>query len=93
MTATSLHGGGKTHPGAIYPFGMTAFGPDTFEGGDNGSGYSYHHTTIDGFSINHMSGVGWYGDLGNFQVMPTTGELNLLSGTYQDALTTRSDRG
>lgn len=93
MTATSCHGGGKTHPGAVYPFGMTAFGPDTLEGGDNGSGYSYHHTTIDGFSINHMSGVGWYGDLGNFQVMPTTGALNLLSGTYRDALTTRGDRG
>lgn len=93
MTATSYHGGGKTHPGAIYPFGMVQLGPDTFEGGDNGSGYSYHHKTIDGFSINHMSGVGWYGDLGNFQVMPTTGELNLLSSTYQDALTTRNDRG
>ena len=93
MTATSIHGGGKTHPGAIYPFGMVQFGPDTFEGGDNGAGYSYHHTTIDGFSINHMSGVGWYGDLGNFQVMPTTGPLNLLSSTYRDALTTRNDRG
>lgn len=93
MTATSMHGGGKTHPGAICPFGMVQFGPDTLEGGDNGSGYSYHHTTIDGFSINHMSGVGWYGDLGNFQVMPTTGPLNLLSGTYRDALTTRNDRG
>ena len=93
MTATSFHGGGKTHPGALCPFGMVAFGPDTLEGGDNGSGYSYHHTTIDGFSVNHMSGVGWYGDLGNFQVMPTTGELNLLSGTYRDALTTRRDRG
>lgn len=93
MKATSVHGGGKTHPGAIYPFGMTAFGADTYEGGDNGSGYSYHHTTIDGFSINHMSGVGWYGDLGNFQVMPTTGKLNLLSGTYRDALTKRDDRG
>ena len=93
MTATSVHGGGKTHPGAIAPFGMVQFGPDTFEGGDNGSGYSYHHKTIDGFSINHMSGVGWYGDLGNFQVMPTTGPLNLLSSTYRDALTTRDDRG
>ena len=93
MTKTSYHGGGKTHPGAIYPLGMVAFGPDTLEGGDNGSGYSYHHSTIDGFSINHMSGVGWYGDLGNFQVMPTTGELNLLSGTYRDALTTKAGRG
>ena len=93
MTATSVHGGGKTHPGAIAPFGMVQFGPDTYEGGDNGSGYSYHHKTIDGFSINHMSGVGWYGDLGNFQVMPTTGALNLLSSTYRDALTKRDDRG
>lgn len=93
MTATSCHGGGKPHPGAVCPFGMVAFGPDTLEGGDNGSGYSYHHTTIDVFSINHMSGVGWYGDLGNFQIMPTTGRLNLLSGTYRDALTTRNDRG
>lgn len=93
MQATSVHGGGKTHPGAIYPFGMVQFGPDTFEGGDNGSGYSYHHTTIDGFSINHLSGIGWYGDLGNFQIMPTTGKLNLLSSTYRDALTTRDDRG
>ena len=93
MTATSVHGGGKTHPGAVYPVGMVAFGPDTLEGGDNGAGYSYHHTTIDGFSINHMSGVGWYGDLGNFQVMPTTGALNLLSGTYRDALTVREGRG
>jgi len=93
MTATSSHGGGKTHPGAICPFGMVQFGPDTYEGGDNGSGYSYHHTTIDGFSINHMSGVGWFGDLGNFQVMPTTGELQLLSGTYKDALTSSDTRG
>ena len=93
MKAVSYHGGGKTHPGAIVPFGMVQLGPDTFEGGDNGSGYSYHHSTIDGFSINHMSGVGWYGDLGNFQIMPTTGELNLLSSTYRDALTTRDDRG
>ena len=38
MTATSFHGGGKTHPGALCPFGMVAFGPDTLEGGDNGSG-------------------------------------------------------
>ena len=93
MTKTSQHGGGKTHPGAVYPFGMVQFGPDTFEGGDNGSGYSYHHTTIDGFSINHLSGIGWYGDLGNFQVMATTGALNLLSSTYRDAFTVRDDRG
>ncbi|MHC5057284.1 MAG: GH92 family glycosyl hydrolase [Planctomycetota bacterium] len=30
---------------------------------------------MEGFSFTHMSGIGWYGDLGNLQVMPTTGEL------------------
>jgi len=49
---------------------------DTVTGGDNGSGYSYEHKTIEGFSFTHMSGIGWYGDLGNFLVMPTTGNLH-----------------
>lgn len=87
IETASIHGGGKTHPCAVYPSGMVQFGPDTFAGGDNGSGYSYHHTTIDGFSINRMSGVGWYGDLGNLQLMPITGPLSLCSGTYRDAKT------
>ncbi|MGN0834201.1 MAG: GH92 family glycosyl hydrolase [Kiritimatiellia bacterium] len=64
------HGLGKTFPGAASPFGMVQLSPDTITGGDNGSGYSYHHETIEGFSFLHLSGVGWYGDLGNFQVMP-----------------------
>jgi predicted alpha-1,2-mannosidase len=67
------HGLGKTFPGAATPFGMIQLSPDTITGGDNGPGYSYHHETIEGFSFTHMSGIGWYGDLGNFQVMPTTG--------------------
>ena len=66
-------GEGKTFPGAARPFGLVQLSPDTITGGDNGSGYSYEHPTIEGFSFTHMSGVGWYGDLGNFQVMPTTG--------------------
>jgi len=67
------HGLGKTFPGAATPFGMIQLSPDTVTGGDNGPGYSFHHETIEGFSFTHMSGIGWYGDLGNFQVMPTTG--------------------
>lgn len=66
---------GKTFPGAATPFGLVQLSPDTITGGDNGSGYSYEHKTIEGFSFTHMSGVGWYGDLGNFLVMPTTGKL------------------
>ncbi len=67
------HGLGKTFPGAATPFGMVQLSPDTITGGDNGCGYSAHHTTIEGFSFTHMSGVGWYGEMGNFQVMATTG--------------------
>jgi putative alpha-1,2-mannosidase len=67
------HGLGKTFPGAATPFGMVQLSPDTITGGDNGCGYSAHHETIEGVSFTHMSGVGWYGDLGNFQVMAATG--------------------
>ncbi|MBQ5358461.1 MAG: GH92 family glycosyl hydrolase, partial [Alistipes sp.] len=38
------------------------------------------HTTIEGFAMTQMSGVGWYGDMGNFLVMPTTGELHTIAG-------------
>ena len=71
---------GKTFPGTATPFGLVQLSPDTVTGGDNGSGYSYEHKTIEGFSFTHMSGVGWYGDLGNFLVMPTTGKLKTERG-------------
>ncbi len=68
------HGLGKTFPGAATPFGMVQLSPDTITGGDNAPGYSAHHETIEGFSFTRMSGTGWYGEFGNFQVMPSTGE-------------------
>lgn len=71
---------GKTFPGAATPAGMVQLSPDTITGGDNGSGYRHYHHTIQGFSFTHMSGVGWYGDLGNFLVMPTTGPLKTYYG-------------
>ncbi|MDR1225355.1 MAG: GH92 family glycosyl hydrolase [Prevotellaceae bacterium] len=80
----SYHGLGKTFPGATTPFGMTQVSPNTITGGDNGSGYSHEHKTIEGFAFTQMSGVGWYGDLGNFLVMPTTGELILVAGKEND---------
>jgi len=80
----SLHGGGKTHPGATYPFGAVQFSPDTTTSGDNGTGYNYCQDTIEGFSVNHMSGIGWYGDLGNLQIMPVVGDTDLRSGSNQE---------
>lgn len=78
--ARAEHGLGKTFPGAATPWGMTQVSPNTITGGDNGSGYSYEHTTIEGFAMTQMSGIGWYGDLGNFLVMPTTGQLHTYRG-------------
>src|SRR6187402_1158040 len=71
---------GKTFPGAATPFGLVQLSPNTITGGDNGSGYSYEHKSIEGFAFTQMSGVGWYGDLGNFLVMPTTGTLKTIAG-------------
>lgn len=80
----SYHGLGKTFPGATAPFGMVQVSPNTITGGDNGSGYSDEHTSIEGFAFTQMSGIGWYGDLGNLLVMPTVGKLQTFSGTLDD---------
>ncbi len=82
--AESFHGGGKTYPGACVPGGMLQMSPDTVTGGDNGTGYNYCHSSIEGFSVNRMSGIGWYGDLGNLQIMPVTGETDLRSGSNEE---------
>jgi putative alpha-1,2-mannosidase len=71
---------GRTFPGATTPFGLVQLSPDTNTGGDNGNGYSWFNKSIEGFSFTHMSGIGWFGDLGNFLVMPTTGPLKTSKG-------------
>jgi predicted alpha-1,2-mannosidase len=78
------HGLGKTFPGATTPYGMVQISPNTITGGDNGSGYSYEHTSIEGFAFTQMSGIGWFGDMGNFLVMPTTGKLKTSAGMLAD---------
>lgn len=80
------HGLGKTFPGATTPYGMVQVSPNTITGGDNGSGYSDEHKTIEGFAFTQMSGVGWFGDLGNFLVMPTTGELRKIAGKEDNSI-------
>ncbi|WP_158796938.1 GH92 family glycosyl hydrolase [Pedobacter sp. L105] len=78
------HGLGKTFPGATTPYGMVQVSPNTITGGDNGSGYSYEHKSIEGFAFTQMSGIGWFGDMGNLLVMPTAGELKTSAGTLAD---------
>ncbi|MBQ8228796.1 MAG: GH92 family glycosyl hydrolase [Clostridia bacterium] len=89
----SSHGGGKTHPGACVPGGMVQLSPDTVTGGDNGTGYNYCQSTIEGFSFNHMSGIGWYGDLGNLQIMPVVGDTDLRSGSNEEVTFTKGTEG
>ena len=90
---TSFHGGGKTHPGACFPGGMVQLSPDTTTSGDNGTGYNYCQSTIEGFSFNHMSGIGWYGDLGNIQIMPVTENTDLRSGSNEETPLLKGQRG
>ena len=84
-SAGVYHGLGKTFPGATTPFGMVQVSPNTITGGDNSPGYSYEHETIEGFAFTQMSGVGWYGELGNFLVMPTSGKLKTIAGKENDS--------
>jgi predicted alpha-1,2-mannosidase len=92
------HGLGKTFPGATTPYGMVQVSPNTITGGDNSPGYSYEHRTIEGFAFTQMSGVGWYGDLGNLLVMPTTGALKTAAGKengrrgYRSAYSNESEK-
>jgi putative alpha-1,2-mannosidase len=78
------HGLGKTFPGAATPFGLVQISPNTITGGDNGSGYSYEMNYIEGFAFTQMSGIGWYGDLGNFLVTPTAGPLRVVAGRHDE---------
>lgn len=83
---------GHTFPGACVPFGMVQLSPETDtvgflrDGKYNKdvyrycSGYQYSDKTIVGFSHTHFSGTG-HSDLGDFLIMPLTGELKLNPGT------------
>jgi predicted alpha-1,2-mannosidase len=65
-------GGGFTTPAATLPAGMLQWGPDTppVPGGWSPPGYHYSETSITGFSLTHLSGVGCSGG-GALPVFPT----------------------
>ncbi|MGB0948492.1 MAG: GH92 family glycosyl hydrolase [Marinirhabdus sp.] len=80
---------GHVFPGATAPFGMVQLSPQTnFEvmfGADGNynpktyeycAGYQYRDSTIIGFAHTNFSGTG-HSDLGDFLIMPTTGNLIL----------------
>lgn len=86
------NGMGHTFPGACVPFGIVQLSPDTdtVPHNINGeyqprvydycAGYQYRDKTIVGFSHTHLSGTG-HSDLGDFLVMPYSGERKLNPGT------------
>ena len=86
---------GHTYPGATVPFGSVQLSPDTDEQPHNingkynpaaykyCAGYQYDDSTIVGFSHTHFSGTG-HSDLGDFLMMPTVGELQMVPGDKSD---------
>jgi len=86
---------GHTYPGATVPFGSVQLSPDTDEQPHNingkynpaaykyCAGYQYDDSTIVGFSHTHFSGTG-HSDLGDFLLMPTVGELQMVPGDKSD---------
>lgn len=86
---------GHTFPGATVPFGMVQLSPETdtvpYSTGKGYikdvykycAGYQYTDSTIVGFSHTHFSGTG-HSDLGDFLLMPTTGNLKLNPGTAEN---------
>jgi hypothetical protein len=75
---------GRRFPAHARHFEWCTVGLGTITGGDNASGYSYEHTTIEGFNFLRISGVGWFGDFGNLLVMSTTGPFKAASGRPQN---------
>jgi len=66
-------GEANTFPGAVAPFGMIQWSPDT-EAGERSGGYYDQDKRISGFSVIHLSGAGCgYGE--DFAFSPILGEL------------------
>ncbi|WP_406314319.1 lectin [Streptosporangium sp. NBC_01639] len=65
---------GNTFPGAVTPFGMVQWSPDTPSRPEGGN-YAYRDNTITGFSLNHISGPGCNATA-DVPIMPTVGAVN-----------------
>jgi predicted alpha-1,2-mannosidase len=71
--------GGDTYPGAVVPFGMLSWSPETTRGDATRTtapgGYHYDATRVRGFSLTHMSGTGCAGGSGDIPFFPYVGEV------------------
>ena len=70
---------GNVFPGAVTPFGMFSFSPETSRGNAYRTaapgGYLYSATKIRGFSLTHMSGTGCAGGSGDIPIFPYAGDV------------------
>ena len=70
---------GNTYPGAVTPFGMLAWSPQTSRGTQISTpapgGYQYTATRIRGLSLTHLSGVGCSGANGDIPILPQVGDI------------------
>src|SRR4051812_28030928 len=87
-TRTWTSGGGNTFPGAIVPFGMTQWSPDTSPNRNAGGGYNFGDTKTLGYSLTHVSGPGC-GAGEDVPMLPMTGDLP--SGNPNDLTTAFSN--
>jgi predicted alpha-1,2-mannosidase len=85
---TWTSGGGNTFPGAMVPFGMTQWSPDTSPNRSAGGGYNFGDTKTLGYSLTHVSGPGC-GAGEDVPMLPMTGALP--SGNPNDLMTTFSN--
>jgi len=84
-TRTWTTDGGNTFPGADAPFGMVQWSPDTLPDRNAGGGYGFTDTTLDGYSLTHLSGPGC-GAAGDVPILPVVGALP--AGTDPNNVTT-----
>ena len=70
--------GGSTYPGAVVPFGMVQFSPDTPTASP--SGYRYSDSSIEEFSLTHFNGAGC-GNNEDLGMLPITGSIGTSPGT------------
>jgi predicted alpha-1,2-mannosidase len=68
--------GGNVFPGAVVPFGMLQWSPETTRGDHSRvaapGGYAYDATRIRGFGLTHLSGTGCRGASGDIPFLPMT---------------------
>ncbi len=73
-TRTATGGAGHTFPGAMVPFGMVQWSPDTSPTYPDGGGYAFMDSVLRGYSLTHLSGPGCPA-AGDVPMLPFTGPV------------------